>query len=65
MQWSRADEHGWDPKGPPTLADMEAALDEKGNVTAWYAQFYIPEGGAEWEILYRKYYGEEVKKLGV
>ena len=24
VQWSRADEHGWDPKGPPTLIDMRA-----------------------------------------
>jgi CO/xanthine dehydrogenase Mo-binding subunit len=46
VQWSRAEEHGWDPKGPPTLVDMEAALDEKGNVTAWHSQFYIPEGAA-------------------
>ena len=22
VQWTRADEHGWDPKGPPTLIDM-------------------------------------------
>ena len=27
VQWSRADEHGWDPKGPPTLIDLRAALD--------------------------------------
>lgn len=25
----------------------------------------IPEGSAEWETLYRKYYGDELKKLGV
>ena len=25
----------------------------------------IPEGSGEWDILYRKYYNEEVKKLGV
>ena len=25
----------------------------------------IPEGGAEWEILYRKYYLEALRKLGV
>ena len=24
----------------------------------------IPEGGGEWEILYRKYYSEELRKLG-
>jgi hypothetical protein len=25
----------------------------------------IPEGGAEWEILFRKYYAEELRKLGI
>ena len=25
----------------------------------------IPEGTQEWDILYRKYYNEEVKKLGM
>jgi len=46
VQWMRADEHGWDPKGPPTLIDMQAALDASGDVTAWYSQFYGPEGVA-------------------
>ena len=43
VQWSRADEHGWDPKGPPTLIDLRAAMDDKGNVTAWDSEFYIPQ----------------------
>ena len=46
VQWSRHDEHGWDPKGPPTLIDLEAALDDKGAVTAWHSQFFIPQGAA-------------------
>ncbi len=46
VQWSRADEHGWDPKGPPTLVDLKAGLDAQGNVAAWSSQFLIPEGGA-------------------
>ena len=46
VQWSRADEHGWDPKGPPTLIDMEAALDAEGDATAWSTEFYIPQGAA-------------------
>jgi hypothetical protein len=25
----------------------------------------IPEGGAEWEILFRKYYSDELRKLGI
>ena len=44
VQWMREDEHGWDPKGPPTLIDLEAALDASGGVTAWSSQFFIPEG---------------------
>ncbi|HET9714883.1 MAG TPA: molybdopterin cofactor-binding domain-containing protein [Pseudolabrys sp.] len=43
VQWSRADEHGWDPKGPPTLMDMRASLDAGGNVTAWEGDFYMPQ----------------------
>jgi CO/xanthine dehydrogenase Mo-binding subunit len=46
VQWMRADEHGWDPKGPPTLIDVQAGLDAQGNVTAWHSQFHIPQGVA-------------------
>jgi CO/xanthine dehydrogenase Mo-binding subunit len=46
VQWSRADEHGWDPKGPPTLIDVRANLDASGNVTAWESEFFIPQGAA-------------------
>lgn len=46
VQWSRADEHGWDPKGPPTLIDLRANLDTGGNVTAWESEFFIPQGAA-------------------
>ena len=43
VQWSRADEHGWDPKGPPTLIDLRAALDASGGVLAWESEFFIPQ----------------------
>jgi CO/xanthine dehydrogenase Mo-binding subunit len=43
VQWSRADEHGWDPKGPPTLIDLRASLDGSGTVTAWDSEFFIPQ----------------------
>lgn len=43
VQWSRADEHGWDPKGPPTLIDLRGAIDAAGNVTAWESEFFIPQ----------------------
>ena len=45
VQWMRWDEHGWDPKGPPTLVDLEAGIDAKGDVAAWKGDFYIPVGG--------------------
>jgi len=43
VQWMREDEHGWDPKGPPTLIDLRAALDEEGNVQAWESEFFVPQ----------------------
>jgi CO/xanthine dehydrogenase Mo-binding subunit len=46
VQWMREDEHGWDPKGPPTLVDLRAAIDSQGEVIAWESQFFIPEGAA-------------------
>jgi CO/xanthine dehydrogenase Mo-binding subunit len=46
VQWSRADEHGWEPNGPPTLMDLRAALDAAGNVTAWESEFFIPQATA-------------------
>ncbi len=43
VQWSRADEHGWDPKGPPTLIDLRAAINEAGEVSAWESEFFMPQ----------------------
>ena len=43
VQWMREDEHGWDPKGPPTLLDYQAALDDKGNVLGWQSEVFIPD----------------------
>jgi CO/xanthine dehydrogenase Mo-binding subunit len=35
VQWSRQDEHIWEPHGPGTLHDMAAGFDESGNIIAW------------------------------
>ncbi len=43
VQWMRQDEHGWDPKGPPTLFDYSAALDAQGNVAGWQSEVFIPD----------------------
>ena len=45
VQWMREDENGWDPKGPPTLMDLQAGLDAGGAVIGWCSQLYVPEGG--------------------
>jgi nicotinate dehydrogenase subunit B len=43
VQWMRADEHGWDPKGPPTLIDLRAGMDASGAVVAWESEFFTPQ----------------------
>ena len=42
VQWSRQDEHGWDPKGPPQLLQLRAAVDERGEVAAWETRAWLP-----------------------
>jgi nicotinate dehydrogenase subunit B len=46
VQWMREDEHGWDPKGPPTLLDMRAGIDSKGKISAWESELFVPDGAA-------------------
>ncbi|MDM0021401.1 xanthine dehydrogenase family protein molybdopterin-binding subunit [Variovorax saccharolyticus] len=43
LQWMRHDEHGWDPKGPPTLLDYRARIDPQGRIAAWEADIFLPE----------------------
>jgi hypothetical protein len=47
------------------LLHEEEKIDEtvKARITA--QKRTIPEGGAEWDILYRKYYSDELRKLGI
>jgi len=35
VQWSRRDEHGWEPKGPAQLDEVKAAVDGDGKLVAW------------------------------
>lgn len=50
VQWMRQDEHGWDPKGPPTLYDYRAAIDEKGIVLAWESEAFLPDRPKEFAV---------------
>lgn len=42
VQWSRQQEHGWDPKGPPQLLALRAAVDERGQVAGWETRAWLP-----------------------
>jgi CO/xanthine dehydrogenase Mo-binding subunit len=42
VQWSRADEHGWAPKGPAQLLDLRAGVNAAGHITAWEAEMWLP-----------------------
>jgi nicotinate dehydrogenase subunit B len=35
VQWSRRDEHGWEPKGPAQLQTLRAGIDDARKIIAW------------------------------
>jgi uncharacterized protein len=47
------------------LLNQEAKIDAVARQKIENQKRTILEGSQEWDILYRKYYNEEVKKLGV
>jgi len=42
VQWSRADEHGWEPKGVAMVMDVAAGLDENGRIMGWDYAVWTP-----------------------
>jgi hypothetical protein len=47
------------------LLTDEAKIDSAARHKIANQKKAIPEGSQEWDILYRKYYNDEVKKLGI
>jgi hypothetical protein len=47
------------------LLVQEAAIDEAARKKIESQRKIILEGSQEWQILYRKYYNDEVRKLGI
>jgi uncharacterized protein len=47
------------------LLTDEMKLDAGARLKIASQRKIIPEGSQEWDILYRKYYNDEVKKLGL
>ena len=52
-------------KALTTLLSEEARIDQAARLKISNQRKIIMEGSQEWEILYRKYYNDEVKKLGI
>jgi hypothetical protein len=52
-------------KALETLLEEEARIDQAARLKIASQRKIIMEGSQEWEILYRKYYNDEVKKLGI
>lgn len=40
VQWSRTDEHTWEPYGTAMIMKMEASLDHQGKITAWKSEVW-------------------------
>jgi uncharacterized protein len=47
------------------LLTEETRIDQAARLKIASQRKIIPEGSQEWDILYRKYYNDEVKKLGL
>lgn len=52
-------------KALENLLNEEARIDTAARAKIASQRKIILEGSQEWEILYRKYYNEEVRKLGI
>jgi CO/xanthine dehydrogenase Mo-binding subunit len=46
VQWSREDELGWDPKGPPQVLELSATLTDEGRIDAWSTEMWLPRATA-------------------
>ncbi|HSL80418.1 MAG TPA: molybdopterin cofactor-binding domain-containing protein [Pseudolabrys sp.] len=43
VQWTREDELGWDPKGPPQLISISGAVSADGRILDWRTEMWIPK----------------------
>lgn len=45
LQWSREDEHGWEPYGSAMLMELEARLDSNNKITDWHLSLWSDTHG--------------------
>jgi nicotinate dehydrogenase subunit B len=43
VQWTREDELGWDPKGPPQLIAISGVVTSDGRILDWRTELWIPK----------------------
>lgn len=46
VQWSRADEHAWEPEGPAMLFEMAGSVGADGTISAWTYDGWTPTHGS-------------------
>jgi nicotinate dehydrogenase subunit B len=51
VQWMREDEHGWDPKGPATIHQMQGGIDDAGAVVAYQHEGWLAGGEFDTSII--------------
>jgi len=67
LQWSRTDEHGWEPYGSAMLMELEASLDQHGLIQSWKYDMWSDThstrpGGNKANLLPTQYFeGSDIK----
>jgi len=46
VQWTREDEHAWEPEGPAMLFEMAGAVGDDGRISAWTYDAWTPTHGS-------------------
>ena len=64
VQWMRADEHGWDPKGPATIHQMQGGIDETGLVVGYQHEGWLGGGEYDTSIIGAALAGKTAYSLG-
>lgn len=67
LQWTRSDEHAWEPYGSAMIMEAAALLDDAGNITSWQYELWsdthsIRPGGNANNLLAAQHYATPLKE---
>jgi nicotinate dehydrogenase subunit B len=67
LQWTRSDEHGWEPYGSAMIMEAAALLDNEGRITSWQYDLWsdthsIRPGGNANNLLTAQHYATPLKE---